>query len=103
MSDHPPIFEEEFQWARHVQSLGAYWEKDGDDAVCLDEDYHPDRILLACYQRCAWLDEARRVELIVLEKSDDPTGDTGWDDITRNQNTSALENAEAWRIWGEKK
>ena len=77
------------EWERKHDAGGWYWWTRGPLPV-LREDERMARHLLACYMRCAWLDESRRLASQPPQGSEVPGADL-----------DAFHASEAWAAWGK--
>ncbi len=99
MSEHPPTIEGN-TFKRFECGDYTYWAHEHEPIVKLEEDYNADRHMIACYWRCVWLDEARRLEAMLdASEAVKTMGIEGNTKAVANYHT-ANTNELAWRIWG---
>ena len=90
--DYPPL-PPGCWYAREKLASGAYgWAYPNSEGFRLEENVPRNRHLLACFMRCAWLDEAARIRLSITQldvRVPDPN------------ELEALRNSVAWKMWGQ--
>lgn len=106
-SDFPPI-PPEVPYSRYASISGLFRWKIGGGPE-LSEDSSTERKTVACYWRCAWIDEAKRIDSEWKEDSANvKAGNNKEGCAVRFSNfndafQAAYDNSEAWRLWGESK